>query len=75
MGHGWFLCQLRVVPKPEHGQSEMQYFSVSSKLSLTLACFVLAWIKPIMIVRKKWVIRLIWEDNNESVATKIDHTN
>jgi hypothetical protein len=26
------------VPEPEHGQSEMQYFSMSSNLSPTLAC-------------------------------------
>jgi hypothetical protein len=27
-----------VVPEPEHGRSEMQYFSVSPVLSLILAC-------------------------------------
>jgi hypothetical protein len=28
-GYGWFLGQVRVVPEPKHGQSEMQYFSES----------------------------------------------
>jgi hypothetical protein len=27
-------------PVPEHGQSEMQYFSMSPELSLTLACLI-----------------------------------
>jgi hypothetical protein len=31
-----FLGHLRAVPEPEHGQSEMQYFSRGPKLSLTL---------------------------------------
>jgi hypothetical protein len=28
-GHGQFWGQVRVVPEPEHGQLEMQYFSES----------------------------------------------
>jgi hypothetical protein len=37
-GHGWLLGQVRAVLEPEHGQSAMQYFSMSPKLSLILAC-------------------------------------
>jgi hypothetical protein len=38
-GGAWAVPgQVRVVPEPGHGQSGMQYFYMSSELSLILAC-------------------------------------
>jgi hypothetical protein len=39
-GHGRFLGQVRAVPEPECGRSEMQYFSMSPEFSLILACLI-----------------------------------
>jgi hypothetical protein len=41
VGGVWVVpSQVRAVPELEHGQSEMQYFSVSPELSLILVCLI-----------------------------------